>query len=158
MAAKIATKETEGNSVRVAFTDGEVLEVSLGQLPEDIVKHLALHGLSQKLGDSYAGEKDVEVAKAKAKKVAERLQAGEWKAVREGSGGGRITDLAQALARVTGKELAECVSVITDMDKEQKKALRQHPQIKVALAEIAAEKAKAKAAEAGEVDLGSLIG
>lgn len=158
MAAKIATKETEGNSVRVAFTDGEVLEVSLDQLPEDIVRHLALHGLSQKLGDSYAGEKDVEVAKAKAKKVAERLQAGEWKAVREGSGGGRITDLAQALARVTGKELAECVSVITDMDKEQKKALRQHPQIQVALKEIAAERAKAKAAEAGEVDLGSLIG
>lgn len=159
MAAKIAKKETTDTGVVVHFTDGEEVRVELDDLPAEIVHNLAKHGLAQKLGDSYAGEKELEVAKAKAKKVAERLVAGEWKAVREASGGGRITDLATALARVTGKDLAECVEVITGMDKEQKKALRGHPQVKLALKELAAERAREKAAAAGEApDLGTLLG
>jgi hypothetical protein len=146
----IATKTVleDMTGVTIGFKEGEPLTVLLKELGKDIVKHLALHGLSQKLGDSYSGEKDIKVARTKAQNVAERLLAGDWRAVREGGGGGRITDLAQALARITGQEIEAATKVIENMDKDGKSELRAHPQIKVAMAEIAAERAKAALAEA----------
>lgn len=159
---KIAEKNVaeDMSGVTIAFTNGNKLTVNLADLQPEIVTHLALHGLSQKLGDSYSGEKDLEVALAKAQGVAQRLADGNWKAVREG-GGSRITDLAQALAAVTGREIGEAVALIENMDKGQKSDLRKHAQIKAKLAEIAAERA-AKAAQAAEAsedaDLGAMFG
>jgi len=153
MKAAIATKKIADDlsGVAIEFSSGERLAANLADLTAEIITQLALHGLSQKLGDSYAGEKDVSVAKVKAGKVLERLVAGDWRAVREGGGGGRITDLAQALADITGRTIEEAVSRIEDMDKDEKSALRKHKKIKARLAEIAYERAKA-AVESGEDD------
>jgi hypothetical protein len=143
------------SGVTLGFKEGQPLTVELKELGKDIIKHLALHGLSQKLGDSYSGETDIKVARTKAEGVAKRLRDGDWRAVREGGGGGRITDLAQALARVAGQEVEAATKVIENMDKDEKSELRAHHQIKVAMAEIAAERAKAalaKQTEKGEAE------
>jgi len=138
------------SGVTLSFSDEQNMTVNLSDLPPEIVTHLALHGLSQKLGDAYSGEKDVAVARGKAEAVAKRLVNGDWKAVREG-GGGRITDLAHALATVTGRTIEEAVGVIEGMTKEAKKDLRNHAQIKAELARITAERA-AEAAERAKAD------
>lgn len=157
---KIASKNIpeDLSGVGITFTNEEVVTVRLDELSPEIVVQLALHGLSQKLGDSYSGEKDLVVAKGKVEAVAKRLREGDWKAVREGSGGGRITDLAKALAVITGRELAEAVEVIEGMGKEEKKALRAHAQIKAELARITAERAAKAVVDAPEADLGAMFG
>jgi hypothetical protein len=141
----------DSSGVTIDFSDGEALTVNLSELPEEMITHLALHGLSQKLGDSYSGESDITVARTKAAGVAERLNKGDWKAVREG-GGSKITDLAHALATVTGKTVEESVTVISNMEAADKKGLRNHPKIAAELAKITAARAQAKAEKAAESD------
>lgn len=155
----IAKKEVheDMSGVSINFEDGEKLTVNLKDLSDDIVVHLALHGLSQKLGDSYSGEQDIPAARKLAENVAKRLAEGNWKAVREGGGSARISDLAQALAQVTGQDLESCTEKLADMDKAQKQGIRKHPKIKKALAELAlARAAKAAEGEAEPIDLDAL--
>lgn len=155
MAAKVATKTVnlETQTVSWEFTDGTDLSLSLSDLPAEIVTNLALHGLSQKGGDSYSGETDLQVAVAKVQGVIERLKAGEWRATREGGSGGRISDLAQALAQVTGKSLSDVVAMLEEKTKEEKSALRKHPRVALAINAIKEAKLKEAAAEAGEISL-----
>jgi hypothetical protein len=156
---KIAQKALaeDKSGVTITFENGETLTVKLTDLSEDIVQQLALHGLSQKLGDSYSGETELPVAKGKAQAVADRLRAGDWRAVGEGGGGGRITDLATALATVTGKTLEEAVGVIENMTKEQKKELRKHPAINTETKRIAFERAQKAAKGEDSTSLAALI-
>jgi hypothetical protein len=161
----VATKAIteDGNGIQVNFTDGNSVVVFLSDLSEDIRDKLALHGLSQKLGDSYAGEPEVSVAFSCASNVAKRLAEGNWNAVREGGGGGKVSDLALALGAETGKDIAACVEAIDAMDKTQRSGLRKHPRIAARLAQLAADRAAKKAEKAQEgaeeaVDLGALLG
>ncbi len=155
---KASTQEVEGG-LAITFSSGDVLEAALAQLPDDIVGRLALHGLKQKLNDSHAGIASAAEAFKIATGVLGRLVAGDWKVVREG--GSKITALAEAVSRVTGRDVAECISVVNELDKDSKSALRKRKDIKAALAQIAAEraeKAAQNAAEGDEGDLGQLFG
>ena len=76
--AKVATKEVQDNGVKITFSDADstVLDMGLDELTEDMVKQLALHGLSQKVGDSYSGSgKDLDEAVKLAQGTWERLKA-----------------------------------------------------------------------------------
>ena len=147
---KIATKTiAEDTSVlTIQFTSGDQIVADINALSPEIIHQLALHGLSQKLGDSYSGEQDIEVAKAKANTVLERLVAGDWKAARAASAAGKITDLAKALAEVTGQEIAACVEKLSDLAKADRGKFRKHPKIAAKLAQYQAERALEKAAQA----------
>ena len=147
---KIATKTiAEDTSVlTIQFTSGDQIVADINALSPEIIHQLALHGLSQKLGDSYSGEQDIEVAKAKANTVLERLVAGDWKAARAASAAGKITDLARALAEVTGQEIVACVEKLSDLAKADRGKFRKHPQIAAKLAAYQNERAQAKAAAA----------
>lgn len=165
MAERKVTKEVSGSAVIFTFHDGEALTASLETLSPEIVNQLALHGLSQKIGDSYAGE-DAANCQTIAEAVWKSLTEGNW-STRTGEGGGpRISQLAEALARVTGQTVQDCVAKIAEMSDDQKKDLRAHPQIKAVTAEIKLEKARADAekakneAGAGDdsaIDLGSMF-
>ena len=150
--AKVATKSVlpEDAGVAFDFADGQRLELPFSVLSTEIIAKLAIHGAKQKVGDSYSGESDPAAARALATKVVEQLQKGEWGATREG-GGGRISDIAQALARITGQAVEACVAKLAEMDTKAKKDLRAHPKVKTALAQIALEKAEAQAAKAGDL-------
>jgi hypothetical protein len=122
---------------------------------------LALHGASQKGGDSYAGAAEAENPMAWArdaiKATIDQILAGDWRVV--GVGGPRVTLLARALARVTGRTPEQAQSVIdvkAERDDDGKpseagaawlKAIRGRSDIKKATADIKAEDA-AKAKEA----------
>lgn len=145
--AKKASKKIDGDVIRITFEEtNDTLEADLNNLPGDIVQRLAMHGLSQKLGDSYAGV-DAAEAFEKAKAVLDELQKGEW-STRVAAAGPRTTQLAEALASVTGKTVEEAAGIVENMDDDQKKDLRKHPHIKAALADIRAQAAKEAAEKA----------
>lgn len=160
--AKVASKVINDNGVEIKFGEAEspveVLAMGLEELSEDMVKQLALHGLSQKVGDSYSGVGgNVEEAVSLATGVWERLKAGEFRASRESSGGaGRVSDLARALAEVAGVDLSAAVEKLAEMTKEEKKGLKDNIHIAKALNAIAEEKLRLKQekleAEAQEAD------
>lgn len=145
--AKIASKTVGENDVRFAFVDGEALTCDLDSLPDHIVKRLALHGLSQKVGDSYASAESVHEAQVAARGVWDNLRGGVW-AVKASRGG----KMVEALARATGKPVDECLAAYQAMDKNAVAALRKHPDIKRALAEIDLERAKAQASAPTDAD------
>lgn len=158
--AKKLTKEITDTGVSIEFANGETLALQFADLSEDIKFRLMAHGASQKLGDASAGTETVEEAIAETKKVLERLIAGDWKSVRESSGSPKIGLLVEALARLTSRDIAECREVVEALDDETKKKLRAQPQLKAVMADIRAEREKAKAQEAGVggVDFGALFG
>ena len=126
----------------LTFTDtesGESMRFGAHELDGDMYARLAMHGLSQKLGDSYSGKSGWHECMAAAAEVWTSLKEGNWTT---GGGGGQ---LATALAAVTGKPLEECIAKIKGMHQEARKELRKPPQI---AAWIAAENAKKKAAKA----------
>lgn len=158
---KVAEKDydEESGTFSIAFTDGSAADVALDSLPASIVRLLALHGLSQKLGDSYASVKgDVAEAKRRFEAVLTQLQAGEWKKAREsGEGGSKVTELAEAISKFKNAPLEKAIAVVAKATPEQLKQWRANTQLKAIIAQIRAEKAaaraaaaEAKAAESGE--------
>lgn len=142
--AKKLTKEVTDAGVRITFTNGETLSLDFSALSDEMKAKLMGHGASQKLGDASAGAETVEEAIAETRKVLERLLAGDWKSVRESGAGPKIGLLVEALARVTQKDVGECRDVVEALDDEQKKKLRAHPAVKAAMADIRAERERAK--------------
>lgn len=152
---KFAEKTIIDGKLSIAFGNGTVVSVSLDDIPEELHVDLALHGLSQKLGDSYAGAKgDYEFAIKNVTQVVEQLKSGEWRASRgSGESKPRVGELAAAVARVKGISVDEALKVIDALDDESKKAVRNHAQIKLAISQIRVEKAQEAAAKAGDLVL-----
>ena len=151
--AKIAKKVVGENDVVFSFSNGNKLICDISDLTTDMVNRLALHGIAQKVGDSYASAESVSIAIASAQEVWNNLINNVW-ATRAIGG-----KLAEALSRATGKPLDECVGKLGKMSDDEKKALRKHPLIKLAIAKIDkenAEKAAQVETEGGE-DLSALF-
>lgn len=148
MATKKASKTITETGVTIEFADGNTLATDVSELSDEIKHQLMLHGLSQKLGDSYAGA-ELGEAHELAASVYENLKSGQFKAQREGSGGTqRSSMLVEALSAATGKSADECREVVNAMTDEQKKGLRKHPDVAKELARISAERAAEKARKA----------
>ena len=130
-----------------SFEDKTEIEFDLSKVPEAVKARAVMHGFSQKIGDSYASaskaESPLAFAKAAVTDLIAQLYAGEWRATAEA--GVRITDLAVALSRLTGKTAEESQAFVDTLDDEQKKAWRGKAKVKATLATIAAEKAAARA-------------
>lgn len=155
--AKKLNKEFTETGLQVTFANGEVLSVAFSDLNDEIKDRLFQHGLSQKVGDASAGTETVEEAIAETKRVIARLVAGDWKSVREAGAGPKIGLLVEALARLTGRSVEDCRMVVDSLEDDKRKALRGHQQIKAVMADIRAEREKAKAKEEGEVDFAKLF-
>lgn len=152
--------DSETATFSIVFADGTSHEVALSDLPQEIQLNLALHGLSQKLGDSYASVKgDVNAAKEKFAATLKQLLAGEWAAKREGEGSSKVTELAEAIARIKGVEVAVANAAVGKATDEQIKGWKANAKVKAVIAEIRAEKAAKRAAKDEapkelEIDLG----
>ena len=136
------------SGVDFEFAHGATLSINVGDYSKETVKHLVLHGISQKVGDSYSGAESSEDAFALASATHKRLVDGEWAIAREGGGRG-VTALIEALGRAfPDKSEEQCRKVVTDMTEEARKDLANHKRIKAHLEAIKAEKAAKKAADA----------
>lgn len=95
-------------SLSFAFTDGPTSEIVLSDLSADVLKAAAAHGLSQKLGDSYAGKDGDEAVEAFGT-VLEQLKGGEWIKVGEGVGTrpSMVADAIKAALEASGETVDE---------------------------------------------------
>ena len=155
----------EEKAVQITFDDGEVFAGPLSALDPSIVEQLAIHGLGQKLGDSYAASKEIresgedvdQWAKDNVKRVWGNLVNKLWTV--RGEGGARITQLVQAVFDVYSKKdesltVQAVAEKLADMDKDDKASLSKSKSIAARIAIIQAEKAaeKAKIAAAAASD------
>lgn len=187
----IAKRKVDEEAGRIAFDftehgeigpDSNVLStivVALGDLPDDIVHKLALHGLSQKIGDTWSRNSEaapddagrVRWSHEQATAMVAMLVEGNWAAARA-AGERQSPELVLALQRYMAaagndKELSECQAVIDsigvddegNVDKDARKvALSElRKELAVQIAEIRAERAKAKAESAETNILGGLF-
>ena len=149
----VKTVDEEARSVSIDFSNGESVSLSMDEVPEAIQNRLALHGLSQKLGDSYASIKTVEGSIEACMSVKERLVIGDWVKAREGAGA-RPTLVVQAVIRALeadGQTVDdERRKAIMDKlsDKAERDAALENPVIDVHYQAIRAEAAKERATKA----------
>jgi hypothetical protein len=143
--------DEDAASVEIVFGDGATLTLAKSDLNDSIWLRAALHGLLQKIGDSYAGAKgDYKAAKKAASDVIEALKAGTWNAGRgEGEGKPRVLELAVAISRLKGIAVADAETKLRTLDEAAVKSLRNIPEIKAEIASIRAEKAREALAKAG---------
>lgn len=156
------TASVEAMVVTITFNCGTKEEFPLSDLPDEMIPVLALHGLGQKLVDSYAGQADAGFDIAMG--VWENLVKNTW--TLKGEGVPRITILVRALLRIDPELIENELTVtITGMDKERKKKLEANPAVREAVAAIKAEdaetrlkNAREKAESADPIDLEELLG
>jgi hypothetical protein len=142
--ARIAsvTVNTEAGTLSFNFAHGASLTVSLSDLSLDIRHRLAIHGLEQKIRDSYAGASSPDEAYGLASKTVDALRAGNWTV--RGSSEPRPDStevLAQAVcaaAAAAGKLLdPEAVKAkIRGLDRSALARLRSDPRVAAELARL----------------------
>lgn len=149
----IAKKEVDLDARRVNFTFPTLDPAQYPPLVlelercRDVLPQMALHGGSQKVGDSYAGESDPIEAYNKAREMVDRLHNNDWAAVRApGQPSTIITILA--IARLRNKDPKDIQEIWDKLDDERKKAIRADDNVKAEVLKIKAERAALKAAEA----------
>lgn len=114
---------------------------SAAQFTSEIKNYLLLHGLAQKLGDTFANpEKNPQEA---ADEVFEQLAAGNWNARGDGLGGIAV----EAFAQVKGIELDEATRRWNAASDEVRKNAAKAPAMVEAMARIRAERAAKKSTE-----------
>lgn len=135
--------------ITFTFDDKTTIDFDVNKVNDAVKARLALHGASQKIGDSYAGAgadtNPLAYAKAAVEATIKDLYAGNWRAA--SAAGPRGSDLATAFSRATGKPIEACIAFVNGLDDDAKKALRGKAKIKIELAKIGAEKAAAKLAK-----------
>lgn len=152
-AVKSANAET--GDYEFHFGNGHTIKGNIKDFSHEIQRELLMHGLLQKVGDSYSGAKgDFAKAIESAQGVVDQLREGKWTAGRVAAERGpKIGELVEAVARLQKKPVAEVAAILEKADDGKRKALRSHPAVKAAIAAIRAEKAAAAAEKAGAVTL-----
>lgn len=154
---KFSEKEYDLDTGLVSFTfgNGVTLEVDSNTLSTEMQKQLMLHGISQKVGDSYAGAKgDYDKAVEAAKGVIDQLTQGVWRAGRgEGEARPRLGELAAAIARIKGVDYDKAMAAVEKATDEQRKAWRGNVKVKATIAQIRAEAAAKALEQAAEQEL-----
>lgn len=138
--AKIAKKFALESGVRIQFENGKTLEAELSKLSDLMIRRLAVHGLSQKLGDSYSGAESIGEAVKSATAVWTTIQNDRWSEGRSSDGG----ILAEAIARIKGISVDKVAETLADLDDDQKAGLRKNAKVKAMIDLIKGERAKAK--------------
>ena len=138
---KKAVVTVEGDELKFAIEGGEVYNLHLDNLSDDVKYKALIHGLKQKVCDSYAGvslPRDVGEAISN---VIVNLQNGTWNGGRSTTGGIWV----EALARAADVALDEAAEKWNGMSDEVKKDVKANVDVKRAKAEIELERARAKA-------------
>lgn len=143
MAVKMAKKVRNAQGVTFTFADKGATQLSftLAELPEAMVQELAAHGLSQKLGDSYASLASPAEGIAAVNAVWKNLKAGIFNATGGGSSGGL---LAEAIARIKGVTVEAAVAAIEAMSDEKLETVKANSKVKATIKVIQGERAATK--------------
>lgn len=143
----------ESGVVSFTFGNGTVLAFDTNKVSAQTQLDLRCHGASQKIGDSFAGAKgNFAEGIASAQAVIDQLYADKWSADREG-GAPRLGELAAAIARIKGVEVAVAMAAVEKATDDQRKTWRSNAKVKATIAAIRAEDAQKALEAAGEQSL-----
>lgn len=151
--SKIIPSDVGGkpNTVIFAFGNGLKTELSLDTLSAETITQLAIHGLSQKGGDSASGmskDRDFSGAYAAVQSVLDNLRNGVWSS----RAGSSTSDLVTVIAQIMKIGEEEAQAKVDQATEEQLLAIKKNPQVKEAIAKIQAERAKENAKAAPKLD------
>ena len=147
----VASKDvdTTKKAVTFVFTNGKSVVAALSAMKPDMVTRLALHGLSQKIGDSFAtvakdaveeGSDPVVLAFMAANAELTKLVNGDWK--ERSMGGIKYIDLIEPLLLVASKggkttTREKVMANLADKTGKELAAVRQSPKVIAAMNELA---------------------
>lgn len=138
----------------VSFEIGkEVLTVAVADVEKGLISKLLVHGLNAKVGDSAASCKTDSERVSAIKQSIENLKKGVWNEVNSGG-----TILAEALAKVKAITTLEAQALLDGLDDEQMDAVKGHPKVKNAIAEIRQARLASAAKGAKLEDLDAVLG
>ena len=151
--SKILPSDLGGKPSTVVFAlgNGTKLELNLKDVSEETYLQLALHGLSQKVGDSTSSlskDRDFSGAYAAMQQVVDNLRNGVW----SNRAGSSTSDLVTAIARILKLSEEEAQSKVDKATEEQILAIKKNPQIKEVITKLQAERAKEAAKAAPKLD------
>lgn len=150
---EVCKKTVDENGIVFHFADGTELAVDVDELPVNIQRKGLVHGISSKLGDSYAGcGGHVPTAIEAFKSVLVGLQNDQWNTGRTGDGG----IIVEAFANATGQNVEAARIKWGELSDKEKAAVKSHPKVKLAKASIELERAREKA-EGATLDLDGLV-
>ena len=141
--AKKEILETEGKvtGVRFDFNNGETFTVTLDDIVQwNLLERFALHGVSQKLGDSYASQKDVGDAVEAFISTLNQVKSGKWSEGGEGGGGAGLSILVKALVEATGQTVEAVRATLDTLSQKEKLVLRADPALQPIIQRLEAEK------------------
>lgn len=119
-------------------------EVDCDEFPEEIQDQLRILGAVNKLRDSYASAKgDSNVALDNLKRVHQNLLENQWAGSRaSGTSAPRTLELANAIARLQNTTPEKIQAILDNATQEDIKTWKAHPQVKMMIQTIRAEKAR----------------
>lgn len=148
----IATSDVVKGKLVFSFANGGGVEIDPSALSGEMKDQLVLHGLTQKIRDSFASAKgDANFAQAQAEGVCEALLSGEWN--RRGGGGFGGSLLAEAVARIKGIEIGEAKERLAALSDEQRDALKKAASVKKEILAIKAERGQKAAGNDDALEL-----
>ena len=156
--AKLTPEDVGGKPRSMRFVLGNGVEVvgCLDDYSAEMIERLALHGLSQKIGDSAASfskDRDFHGAFSAMQQTEDNLRNGLWSS----RAGGGTSDLVQVLAEMQGCELEAAQAAVDKMNEEQLAAVKKHPAVKKTIADLVAKRAAEAAKASGVEDLGEML-
>ena len=105
-ADKTITVEGDEVTLRINFRSGDFVTLKSSEMPAATQTLAKAHGMSQKVGDEYSGEKKAEDMVLAAESMVERLKQGDWSAPRQaGDSFSGASVVIRAIAEVTGKSV-----------------------------------------------------
>ena len=154
---KKASKDPDvaAGTVTFNFADDETLVFNLDSVSPEMQKQLALHGASQKIGDSYSGKMSPAEARGLAQKTIDKLVEGNWKTPSAG-GSPRVSLLVESVTRAfldtkatDDPEIARARAeeIVEGLDKDGRSQLSRDPAVKRARAAIQLERAEKASGE-----------
>lgn len=143
---------------RFDFRNGKSVQFSM---PHSLVARFAAHGMEQKIGDSIAGEKDLDDAVEAMTDLVKRLESGEWTAARQAGSFSGSSILIRALFELKGANddasKAKIKAWLDTKSQAEKLALRRSAGLAPIVERLEAEKA-ASAKPGTQVDTDALLG
>ena len=151
---KVSEPGADVAAITFEFADFDDAMVALADIPEPIRVALAWHGLSQKLGDSYANasKKPAEDCYDSFQSTLERLVAGDWVKAREAAGArtSKVFEAVLAVMAKAGKPADDATQTAIRealSDKAERDRAMADARVKLAYEQIRLERAQARLAK-----------
>lgn len=157
--AKFLEVKQRGTSLVFAFGNGTKVEFDPTKCSDDINRQAMYHGYNQKIRDSAAGfskDRDYAGAAREMQEVIGSLYGGSWNRSGGGTSGVVMQDLAEAIAKVRGVDVAKALAAVEKATPEQRATWAKNVKVAALMAEARAKRLAEAAKGASDDDLAAI--